>query len=89
MRRGGTVGRRHAPVGRDVQVDAVDLAHDDVRILGSKIGRGRTLADVVPRLVELYEDGRLQLDELVSGRYPLERINEAIAAADGRRRCAT
>ena len=30
----------------------------------------------------LYRDGRLKLDELVSGRYPLAEINEAIAAAD-------
>jgi len=28
--------------------------------------------------VELYQQGRLKLDEMVSGRYPLERINEAI-----------
>jgi Zn-dependent alcohol dehydrogenase len=39
------------------------------------------LAHAVPRLVELYEQGRLKLDELISARYPLEQINEAIAAA--------
>ena len=33
------------------------------------------------RIVELYREGRLKLDELISGRYPLERINEAVASS--------
>ena len=33
----------------------------------------------MPALVDLYKQGRLKLDELVSGRFPLEKINEAIA----------
>jgi len=41
------------------------------------------LADVVwdgqRMLVALYQRGRLKLDELVSARYPLERINDALA----------
>ena len=81
VRRGGTlvvVGM--PPSGETFQVEAVGLAHDDVRILGSKMGSAR-LADAVPRLVELYEDGRLQLDELVTGRFPLDRINEALASS--------
>jgi Zn-dependent alcohol dehydrogenase len=32
----------------------------------------------IPKLIALYKAGRLKLDELISGRYPLERINEAI-----------
>ncbi|MFM9172493.1 MAG: zinc-binding dehydrogenase, partial [Acidimicrobiaceae bacterium] len=30
--------------------------------------------------IALYEQGRLKLDELVTKTYPLEEINEAIAA---------
>jgi S-(hydroxymethyl)glutathione dehydrogenase / alcohol dehydrogenase len=81
VRRGGTlvvVGM--PPSGEGFRVEAVDLAHNDVRILGSKMGSAR-LATAVPLLVDLYEQGRLKLEELVSGRYPLERINEAIADA--------
>ena len=81
VRRGGTVvvvGM--PPAGETFRVEAVDLAHNDVRILGSKMGSAR-LARSIPLLVELYEQGRLKLDELITGRYPLERINEAIAAA--------
>ena len=37
----------------------------------------------VPRLVARYREGRLHLDELITARYPLERINEAIAAMEG------
>jgi S-(hydroxymethyl)glutathione dehydrogenase/alcohol dehydrogenase len=33
----------------------------------------------IPWLVALYEQGRLKLDELVTGRWKLEQINEAIA----------
>ena len=32
--------------------------------------------DDVPKFVELYRQGRLMLDELVSERLPLDRINE-------------
>ena len=81
VRRGGTlvvVGM--PPAGETFDVVAVDLAHDDVRVLGSKMGSAR-LHLAVPRLVRLYEQGRLKLDELVTARYPLERINEAIARA--------
>ena len=32
--------------------------------------------------MELYQHGRLKLEELITSRYPLERINEAIAAME-------
>jgi Zn-dependent alcohol dehydrogenase len=34
----------------------------------------------VPHFVDLYRQGRLKLDELITARYPLERINDAIDA---------
>jgi S-(hydroxymethyl)glutathione dehydrogenase / alcohol dehydrogenase len=81
VRRGGTVvvvGM--PPSGEKFRVEAVDLAHNDVRILGSKMGSAR-LEDFIPRLLALYDQGDLKLDELVTGRYPLGRINDAIADA--------
>jgi Zn-dependent alcohol dehydrogenase len=36
----------------------------------------------IPQLVTLYQAGRLKLDELISGRYPLEKINEAIESVE-------
>ena len=35
----------------------------------------------VPKIVALYRDGRLKLDELISGRYRLDAINEALASS--------
>ena len=85
VRRGGTVVVLGMPASdQAIGVVGVDLVHDDKRILGHKIGSGSgSLADVVPRLVALYEDGRLRLDELISGRYPLSEINAAIASSSG------
>jgi len=45
--------------------------------MGSNMGSTRLLVDV-PRLVDLYREGRLKLDELITGRYPLAQINAAI-----------
>jgi S-(hydroxymethyl)glutathione dehydrogenase/alcohol dehydrogenase len=33
----------------------------------------------IPRLVSLYKSGHLKLDELITARYPLAQINEAIS----------
>lgn len=48
-------------------------------ITSSNMGSTK-LAVEVPRLVALYQSGRLKLDELITKRYPLEQINEAIDA---------
>jgi S-(hydroxymethyl)glutathione dehydrogenase / alcohol dehydrogenase len=32
----------------------------------------------IPFLVSLYQAGKLKLDELISGHYPLARINDAV-----------
>ncbi len=34
----------------------------------------------VPKLVALYQDGRFKLEELITKRYPLEELNEAVSA---------
>jgi Zn-dependent alcohol dehydrogenase len=47
------------------------------RVLGSCMGSTRLSVDV-PYFIELYRQGRLKLDELITARYPLDRINEAI-----------
>jgi S-(hydroxymethyl)glutathione dehydrogenase/alcohol dehydrogenase len=47
------------------------------RLTGSAMGATRLRLDI-PRLIELYYAKRLKLDELISGHYPLERINEAV-----------
>ncbi|MAF12477.1 zinc-binding dehydrogenase [Candidatus Poribacteria bacterium] len=54
------------------------------RLMGVGMGSTNLMVDV-PRLIHLYEQGRLKLDELVTQTYPLEGINDGIAAMmDGR-----
>jgi S-(hydroxymethyl)glutathione dehydrogenase/alcohol dehydrogenase len=81
LRRGGAlviVGM--PPSGVSVPFEPGELAGAGQRILGSKMG-STNARDDIPRLAALYREGRLKLDELISGRYPLERINDAIADA--------
>ena len=47
-------------------------------MVGSKMGDVVIKRDI-PWMVDLYQQGRLKLDELISGRWSLEQINEAIA----------
>lgn len=47
-------------------------------IVGSKMGDVVIKRDI-PWMVDLYNQGRLKLDELITGRWPLEQVNEAIA----------
>jgi S-(hydroxymethyl)glutathione dehydrogenase/alcohol dehydrogenase len=57
------------------------------RLIGSVYGSGQPLKDI-PRLVSLYQDGRLMLNELVSRTYALDKVNDALAAlaaSDGAR----
>ena len=47
-------------------------------LVGSKMGDVVIRRDI-PWMADLYAQGRLKLDELISGRWPLDQINEAIA----------
>jgi len=79
--RSGTIVLVGMPAsGVTVAIDPGDIAHNNLRVLGSKMGGAHIQADI-PKLVMLYQQGRLKLDELISGRYPLARINDAIASA--------
>jgi len=46
---------------------------------GSYFGSAHIRTEM-PALVELYMEGRLKLDELISRTYPLEKINDAFDA---------
>jgi Zn-dependent alcohol dehydrogenase len=57
------------------------------RLIGSVYGSGHAARDI-PKLIGLYQDGRLKLRELVTRTYTLSGINEALsalAARDGAR----
>ena len=55
----------------------VNTLYNDKSILGCRYGSTRPHHDI-PMLVRFYQDGRLQLDEMVSQRYPLGDIRQAL-----------
>jgi S-(hydroxymethyl)glutathione dehydrogenase/alcohol dehydrogenase len=48
------------------------------KVISTAIGSSDIIRDI-PNYVRLYKAGRLNLDDLVTGHYPLEKINDAIA----------
>ena len=73
----GTVVFAGVPGGEDrITIDSFPL-HFGRRVIGSH--GGDTIPDVdIPRYARLYELGRLKIDEQISHRFPLAKINEAI-----------
>lgn len=70
------VGMPHS--GAMSTYEPVMLAATGQGMIGSKMG-DVVIARDIPWMVDLYEQGRLKLDELISGRWRLDQINEAIA----------
>jgi len=69
------VGMTHS--GAESRYEPVMLAAMGQGMVGSKMG-DVVIARDIPWMVDLYEQGRLKLDELISGRWSLDQINEAI-----------
>ena len=53
------------------------LAARNQRILGSKMGTSKPHFDI-PAMVDLWRDGKLDLENMVSSTHPLENINDAL-----------
>jgi S-(hydroxymethyl)glutathione dehydrogenase/alcohol dehydrogenase len=69
--------------GNEIEIDPVIIAAVGHRIVGSKMGTSQIRRDI-PQLIEWYREGKLKLDELISGTYELDDINSAIeAVGDG------
>jgi Zn-dependent alcohol dehydrogenase len=69
------VGMPHS--GAMSTYEPVTLAATGQGMVGSKMGDVVIQRDI-PWMVDLYTQGRLKLDELISGRWTLDQINEAI-----------
>ena len=63
------------PQGADISIPARPLFQDRT-LMGTFYGAGRPRVDF-PWLLDLYADGRLKLDELITRYRPLEEVNEA------------
>jgi S-(hydroxymethyl)glutathione dehydrogenase / alcohol dehydrogenase len=81
LRRGGTIVIAGLPAWTaKAPMPMADFAWDGQIMLGSHLGSANPRTDI-PRLVDFYLAGRLKLDELITARYPLEHINDALAAS--------
>ena len=69
------IGMPHS--GAHSTYEPVNLAAAGQGLIGSKMGDVVIQRDI-PWMIDLYEQGRLKLDELISGRWSLPQINDAI-----------
>ena len=76
LRRGGTATiLGMMPLNEKVGLSALDLLADK-KVQGALMGRNHFPVDI-PRLVDFYQRGLLDLDTIIADRMPLERINDA------------
>lgn len=79
IRRGGTavvVGVAHADTR--VSLPAQEMSLSEKRLIGSYYGSAMPRIDM-PKILKLYDEGKLKLDELITQNYRLGQINEAFA----------
>jgi S-(hydroxymethyl)glutathione dehydrogenase/alcohol dehydrogenase len=65
------------PLGTKIELHGFDFLRDK-KIQGTSMGGNRFRVDM-PRLLEMWRQGRLKLDHLISGHIRLEEINEGFA----------
>jgi len=68
--------------GEPTPIDAFALVMQEKALLGCFYGSSRPRIDM-PRILELYRHGQLQLEELVTRHYRLDQINEAYEDLQG------
>jgi len=67
------------PRGQKIEIDGFNLFWGERRLQGSNMGSNRFRIDM-PRYVDLYLQGRLNLDDMISRRARLEDVNDAFRA---------
>jgi Zn-dependent alcohol dehydrogenase len=79
VRNGGTVVAVGAPpVGENVTIaPAAAFTISEKKLMGCTLGSSHSLREI-PRLVALWQGGRLDLESLLTHRRPIEEINEAL-----------
>ena len=65
------------PLGTKIELHGADFLRDR-KIQGTSMGGNRFRVDM-PRLLELWKQGRLKLDHLISGHITLDQINDGFA----------
>lgn len=67
-----------SPMGSGTNLPGALITREEKTVMGSYYGTANTARDF-PLYADLYLNGKLDLDRLVSKKYPLEQINEAYA----------
>jgi S-(hydroxymethyl)glutathione dehydrogenase / alcohol dehydrogenase len=62
---------------KELAVNPMDIIDNEKVITASFMGTTNLSEDII-KLVSLYQGGKLKLDELITKRYPLDKINDAI-----------
>lgn len=70
-----------APVDHRASIDPYRLVREQKTLMGVGYGKARQRIDI-PRMVDLYRSGKLDLDRLISHRYSLDEINEGVDKLD-------
>ena len=65
----------HPAVETSANISLLDLTLMEKQVVGSLFGSGNPRADI-PKLLELYHRGQIDLDGLVTKTYPLEGVND-------------
>lgn len=65
----------HPAMEMSANVSLLDLTLMEKQVVGSLFGSGNPRADI-PKLLNLYREGKLDLDGLISKTYPLEGVND-------------
>jgi Zn-dependent alcohol dehydrogenase len=65
-----------APVGAEAAINAVDMVRNEKTMRGTYYGSTHASVDM-PKLLDMYLAGKLNLDDLVVRHYSLDQINEA------------
>ena len=82
LKRGGKVVVVGVPgFGSEVTLPAFNIPLEEKGVIGSLYGSANMRRDM-PRLIDLYMQKRLKIDELISRRIKLEQVNEAFAAME-------
>ena len=75
--RGNTVLIGLPPIQDQLSFPPIMMIGSEKVITGAYMGSTNLKTDI-PKMIDLYQSGQLKLDELITARYPLDKINEAI-----------
>lgn len=70
------------PAGTTVDVAGINFAMSGQKLQGVRMGSSNIAADF-PKMVEMYQQGRLLLDELIAERISLDQVNDGYAKMRG------